>query len=96
MLTVAHYGVGLMERLRGLSFPVADALRFAVGGLVPGGPALASFPEVAARGALRPFDLHIGAEHFPGLLAPEGVAQSLVQFASNKATRSLGTKPSWY
>ncbi len=93
---VRHYGSSFMERVNSLQFPVQAALRFATGGFVGPAPVHAALPESVASNALRPFNLQIGADHFNGLLAPQTVAEKLVQFASNKSTRSMGSKPSWY
>ena len=93
---VRHYGSSFMERVNSLQFPVQAALRFATGGFVGPATTHAALPEFVTSNALRPFNLQIGADHFNGLLAPQTVAEKLVQFASNKSTRSMGSKPSWY
>ena len=61
-------------------------LRFAEGGLVP----------AANSSSLRPINLTLGADTFAGLLAPENVAQKLMQVAVSKQIRSAGRRPGYY
>jgi hypothetical protein len=62
-------------------------IHFADGGLMP---------QPASTAALRPINLTIGADTFAGLLAPEDVAQKLMQVAVSKQIRSAGRRPGYY
>jgi hypothetical protein len=94
---VSHYGVGFMHAVNSLRLP-----RFALGGLVEGLGRLA-LPlqplRLAAGGpavAGSTFNLSIDGNRFPGLRAPEHVAQSLRTYAISRQVASTGRAPSWY
>lgn len=102
---VKHYGVGFMQALNARLIP-RNAFRFNMGGLAsamskgmrtPGHFASGGLVEAAkgAASALRPFTLNIEGQDFGGLLAPEDVAQKLLQFAVGKQTRRAGRRPTW-
>lgn len=77
-------GGGLVRSLQVLMPP---PMRFAEGGLVP---------QPASTASMRPINLTIGADTFAGLLAPEDVAQKLMQVAVGKQIRSAGRRPGYY
>jgi hypothetical protein len=93
---VRRVGVNVLHTINDLGKSSVGALHFATGGFVSPATTLASLAQPPATEPLRPFTLQIGSDLFPGLTAPEGVAQSLVKFATNKQARSMGSKPSWY
>lgn len=94
---VAKYGTGLLHAINSGRFDISRMAGFAAGGGVSISPRFSS-PSDTGSGAssLRPFTLQIGDQTFPGLLAPETVADRLTQFAVTKSSRSGGRKPSWY
>ena len=73
--------------VRSLQVLMPQPIRFAEGGLVP---------QPASTASLRPINLTIGADTFAGLLAPEDVAQKLMQVAVGKQIRSAGRRPGYY
>jgi hypothetical protein len=93
---VSHYGVGFFHAINQLRLP-----RFALGGLVEGlgrlalpmqPLRLAAGGPVAAGSTL---NLSIDGNRFPGLRAPEHVAQNLRTYAISRQTAATGRKPSW-
>jgi gas vesicle protein len=93
---VRRLGVGFLNSLN-----AGRANGFALGGLVGdmrpsyGLPAFAEGGLVGAAGSRTPITLNIGGEEFADLLAPDDVADKLVQFAMGRKVRSGGKKPSW-
>ena len=93
-----NVGVQLFQALNGMR--VNPRLRngfpgFAMGGLVTphvGIPASIASPALPGKS----FDLHIGAETFSDLYAPESTVNDLRKIAARTAMRSAGRKPSWY
>lgn len=91
---VRKYGLGLMQSINSLRF---NPEGFAAGGLVSV-PAtvipsqIISPPSPTGR---TPLNLSIAGEVFPDLLAPDDVADKLVQFVARRQVRSAGRKPSW-
>lgn len=89
---VRKYGVGMLSALNGMRLP-----KFALGGHVaaPAGHAM-PIPAFAGGGPVgRPLSLTIGGDTFEGLIAPETVAGKLVRYATARAVRSAGRRPSW-
>ncbi len=101
---VRKYGLSLFNALNGMRFDPGVFARFAEGGLARSLQALLPQPLHLAEGglvaapasSLRPINLTIGADSFAGLLAPEDVAQKLMQLAMSKQIRSAGRKPRFY
>lgn len=89
---VRRYGLAFMRKLNA---GLIDIPGLAGGGLV--GPQLVPMPALAGGGpAGRPLTLVIDGETFAGLTAPSDVMEELTRFATNRALRSGGRKPSWY
>lgn len=87
---VRKYGAGLFDALN------RGVFRFADGGMVPA----VAVPRMRERngasdGRRVAVDLSIMGQQFHDLLAPEDVADKLVNFAIRKTTRSAGRRPSW-
>jgi hypothetical protein len=93
---VSHYGVGFMHAVNQLRLP-----RFALGGLVEGLGRLALPMQplrLAAGGPVvagSTLNLSIDGNRFPGLRAPDHVAQNLRTYAISRQTAATGRKPSW-
>jgi len=93
---VSHYGVGFMHAVNQMRLPRG----FALGGLVdfgrlaPAAPPLrlAAGGPVAAGSTL---NLSIDGNRFPGLRAPDHVAQSLRAYAVRRVMTRTGRAPSW-
>ena len=100
------YGLSLFSALNRMRLDPGAFQRFAEGGLVRSlqvlMPQPLSFadgglvPQPASTASLRPINLTIGADSFAGLLAPEDVAQKLMQVAVGKQIRSAGRRPGYY
>ena len=103
---VRKYGLSLFSALNRMRLDPGAFQRFAEGGLVRSlqvlMPQPLSFadgglvPQPASTASLRPINLTIGADSFAGLLAPEDVAQKLMQVAVGKQIRSAGRRPGYY
>ena len=103
---VRKYGLSLFSALNRMRVDPGAFQRFAEGGLVRSlqvlMPQPLSFadgglvPQPASTASLRPINLTIGADSFAGLLAPEDVAQKLMQVAVGKQIRSAGRRPGYY
>ena len=102
---VRKYGLSLLHSLNRLRVDPQAFARFAEGGLVRPMQMLMPQPLRFAEGgliapnggsSLRPINLTLGAETFAGLLAPENVAQKLMQVAVSKQIRSAGRRPGYY
>ena len=90
---VRKYGLSLLHSLNRMRVDPGALARFAEGGLVRPLQMLMPQPLHFADGglvpqsnsqALRPINLTLGADTFAGLLAPESVAQKLMQVAVSK------------
>lgn len=96
---VRKYGVGLMHAINQGRLDFSAPLQFARGGLVNvGGPSFnyaGGGDNSGASSAMRPFSLNLGDQEFGGLLAPEAVADQMVNYAIQRRIRSAGRKPSW-
>jgi hypothetical protein len=91
---VRKYGAYLLHRMNNLTLP-----GFAGGGLAMprAGTSMPAFAGAGGGGPSgRPFNLNIGGEMFEGLIAPDTVADRMIQFASSRTVRQAGRKPSWY
>src|SRR5581483_2907399 len=103
---VRKYGLSLFDALNRMRVDAGAFQRFAKGGIVQSLQVLMPQPMQFAEGglvaqpastaSLRPINLTIGAETFAGLLAPEDVAQKLMQVAVGKQIRSAGRRPGYY
>jgi len=103
---VRKYGLSLFSALNGMRVDPGAFQRFAEGGLVRSLQVLMPrpirfaegglVPQPASTTSLRPISLTIGADTFAGLLAPEDVAQRLMQVAVGKQIRSAGRRPGYY
>jgi hypothetical protein len=103
---VRKYGLSLFSALNRLRVDPGAFQRFAEGGLVRSLQVLMPHPlhfaegglvpQSAASTSLRPINLTVGADTFAGLLAPEDVAQKLMQVAVSKQIRSAGRRPGYY
>jgi hypothetical protein len=102
---VKKYGLSLLNSLNRMRIDPEAFARFADGGLVRPMQLLMPQPLRFAEGglvppgngsALRPINLTLGADTFAGLLAPENVAQKLMQVAVSKQIRSAGRRPGYY
>ena len=103
---VRKYGLSLFNTLNRLQLDPNAFARFAEGGLVRSLQVLMPqpiqfaegglVPQPASTASLRPINLTIGAETFAGLLAPQDVAQKLMQVAVGKQIRSAGRRPGYY
>jgi hypothetical protein len=103
---VRKYGLSLFNTLNRLHLDPNAFARFAEGGLVRSLQVLMPqpmhfaegglVPQPASTASLRPINLTIGADTFAGLLAPEDVAQKLMQVAVGKQIRSAGRRPGYY
>ena len=102
---VRKYGLSLLHSLNRMRVDPGAFARFAEGGLVRPLQMLMPQPLRFAEGglvpqptveSLRPINLTIGADTFAGLLAPENVAQKLMQVAVSKQIRSAGRRPGYY
>jgi len=103
---VRKYGLSLFNTLNRLQLDPNAFARFAEGGLVRSLQVLMPppihfaegglVPQPASAVSMRPINLTIGADSFAGLLAPEDVAQKLMQVAVGKQIRSAGRRPGYY
>ena len=105
---VRKYGLSLFDALNRMRIDPGAFQRFAQGGLVRSLQVLMPPPlplrladggrvsQPSGTSALRPINLTIGADTFSGLLAPEDVAQKLMQVAVSKQIRSAGRRPGYY
>jgi hypothetical protein len=101
---VRKYGTALLYALNSMRLDPSAFQGFAAGGLIEPLKLLMPSPLRMADGGavpatasqLRPINLTIGGETFGGLLAPDSVAQKLMQVAVSRQMRSNGRKPAYY
>lgn len=95
---VRYYGTSVMHAINRMRIPKTLFQGFNLGGFVTPQPRLrfSTGGQARAAPALRPLSLTIGNDIFAGLLAPESVAQKLVQVATAKQIRSAGRRPGFY
>jgi hypothetical protein len=98
---VQHYGSRMMHAINNLTFPRVPG--FSMGGLVDALSPLRSMPRfaeggaVSAAGSKSSITLQMAdGTQFAGLSAPADTAQAIVKYATVRAVRKGGTRPSWY
>jgi hypothetical protein len=95
---VRKYGIGFMQAINSLRFPMDHVRGFVGGGMVMtpsmrfAGGGLATAPVMGGR----PFNLVIDGRSFMNLRAPEDTAEEMVRFARQRQVRSAGRKPDWF